>query len=216
MRTIFFGHETPQNYARLKQQWIKDTNKTTDLWLKIEDLDADEVDVDVMGKDGPTGEKRKETKIVAGANWQVYASWVPPEKELDGNGQLPIKEFDHLPIEQEAKDSQTIVSEYMALRHKETAEPHLLLYMLFVDPEYQGKGLGTMVTQWGNDVADAMMLPCWLESSPRGKRLYEKMGYEHTSTKAWETKSFGRCECVRMRRKVRVMAMEGKELKRLL
>lgn len=216
MRTIFFGHETPKNYARLKQQWIKDTQKTSDLWLKIEDLDAEEVEIQVIDDDGETKETRKDRRIVAAANWQIYASWVPPTKETDENGKLPLKEFDHLPLEREAKDSQTIVSEYMELRHKETAEPHLLLYLLFVDPEYHGKGMGTMVMKWGNDLADSMMLPCWLESSPKGKRLYLKTGYEHTSTKTWETASFGKCECVRMRRAPRVEAMEGKDLKRLL
>ena len=76
-------------------------------------------------------------------------------------------------------------------------------------------GVGTMFMQWGNDVADTMMLPCWLESSAKGLRLYQKMGYQDFSRKPWNTESFGKCTCIRMRRPEKVVRMEGKEMKKV-
>ena len=87
--------------------------------------------------------------------------------------------------------------------------------MLFVDPEYQGMGVGSMFMKWGNDIADTMMLPCWLESSAKGIRLYQKMGYREFSRKPWVTESFEKCTCIRMRRSEKVVKMEGREMKRV-
>ena len=53
-----------------------------------------------------------------------------------------------------------------------------MLNLLFTDPEYHGKGAGRMMVRWGNELADHLMLPCWVEASQEGNRLYSSMGYE--------------------------------------
>ena len=222
MLPVFFGPDTPENQANLKKQWTKGTKEISDFWLKVVDEDAEEIDVEVIDAgDDATGiakgdaknfGKRKQKKIVGAGDWRVYPTHV--WKEDDEKKPLE-EEYCHLETHQQRVDADKIITEYMTGRKTETAEAHVFCYMLFVEPDYQGKGVGTMLMQWGHDVADAMMLPCWLESSAKGLKLYQKIGYKETSRKPWETESFGKCECIRMRRPEQATRMEGKELKRM-
>ena len=220
MLPVFFGPEDPANHARLKKEWIKGTKEVTDFWLKIVDEDAEEVEVEPIdvGEDGGeetngTPGKRKEQKIVGACDWRIYPTHVPAK---DDEEEKPLEEeYCHLPTHQQRLDSKRIITEYMAGRKQETAEAHVFCYMLFVEPEYQGMGVGTMFMQWGNDIADTMMLPCWLESSAKGLKLYQKMGYKEFSRKPWETESFEKCTCIRMRRPEKVVRMEGREMQKV-
>ena len=220
MLPVFFGPDTPANRSRLKKEWIKGTKEVADFWLKIVDEDADEVDIEPINVEEEDGKetnglsgKRKEKKIVGGCNWRIYPTHVPAK---DDEEEKPLEEeYCHLSTNQQRLDAKKIITEFMGSRKQETAEAHVFCYMLFVEPEYQGRGVGTMVMQWGNDVADTMMLPCWLESSAKGVRLYQKMGYREFSRKLWDTDNFGKCTCIRMRRPEKVVRMEGKEMKKV-
>lgn len=46
-----------------------------------------------------------------------------------------------------------------------------------------------MMMQWGNDLADAIMLPCWIEASRIGEPLYRKMGYQDVVRRSWQTQT---------------------------
>jgi hypothetical protein len=49
---------------------------------------------------------------------------------------------------------------------------------LFVDPEYHRKvGAGRMMVEWGNRLADTMMLPVYVEASKQGRGLYASCGF---------------------------------------
>ncbi|KAH8690707.1 acyl-CoA N-acyltransferase [Talaromyces proteolyticus] len=52
------------------------------------------------------------------------------------------------------------------------------LQALLVHPEHQRKGIGRKLLQWGLDEADKLGLITSLESTPEGRRLYEKAGFE--------------------------------------
>lgn len=58
------------------------------------------------------------------------------------------------------------------------------LSFLIIDPKAQGKGIGSALLQWGLDQADSANppLPVVLESSPAGRPVYEKRGFEIKST----------------------------------
>lgn len=43
--------------------------------------------------------------------------------------------------------------------------------------DYQRRGIGVLLVKWGLDQAEAERVPCGVESSFAGKRLYEKMGF---------------------------------------
>jgi GNAT superfamily N-acetyltransferase len=49
--------------------------------------------------------------------------------------------------------------------------------MLVVHPDHQGRGAGRALLRVCTDTADLMGLPTFLFGSPRGKRLYENVGF---------------------------------------
>ena len=57
-------------------------------------------------------------------------------------------------------------------------DPYVYLKVLAVDPEYQRKGVGTKLLAYGLDLADKLELPAFLEGSPHGKALYNRVGFE--------------------------------------
>ncbi|KIW63424.1 hypothetical protein, variant 4 [Phialophora macrospora] len=64
-------------------------------------------------------------------------------------------------------------------RHKLMGgKAYCLLDLLQADPKYQGRGAGGMLIKWGLDIADALQLPAYLESSPVAHRLYQKFGFK--------------------------------------
>lgn len=58
------------------------------------------------------------------------------------------------------------------------------LSFLFIDPTAQGKGVGSALLAWGLDQADSAKppLPVVLESSPVGRPVYERRGFEVVDT----------------------------------
>ena len=197
MLPVFFGRESPSSYAHVKREWIKGTHEPTDIWYKLEDLDT-AADVDVRDSSGGQGRKESRTKIVGACNWKINATYVPP-KEGEPAGPS-LQDLSYLQTEQEREDAHQILTEYMTRRRLDCQEPHIFCSFLFVDPDYQRQGLGAILMQWGNDIADIMMLPCWLESSLKGEGLYRKMGYEETCRAKWETLSFPGASVLRMKR----------------
>lgn len=53
----------------------------------------------------------------------------------------------------------------------------LVLDMLATDPDYHGKGAGTMLVRWGCELADKDGVATYLDASKAGKRLYERYGF---------------------------------------
>lgn len=49
--------------------------------------------------------------------------------------------------------------------------------MLHTDPEYQGRGAGSALIEWGKQKANELGLPIYLESSTKGHRFYKKHGF---------------------------------------
>lgn len=46
-----------------------------------------------------------------------------------------------------------------------------------VHPDYQGKGVGKQLVQWGLDVSERLKVPVYLESTHEGLPLYERTGF---------------------------------------
>ncbi len=70
-----------------------------------------------------------------------------------------------------------LVDSLMSRRH--LAEPHFYLFVLGVEPAWQGRGLGKRLLHRLSARADAAGLPCFLETDKETSvRLYESVGYE--------------------------------------
>jgi GNAT superfamily N-acetyltransferase len=54
---------------------------------------------------------------------------------------------------------------------------YLYMAILCVGPEWQRMGVGKRLLEWGLEKADREGLEVWIEASPAGKGLYEKMGW---------------------------------------
>ncbi|KIX08142.1 uncharacterized protein Z518_02798 [Rhinocladiella mackenziei CBS 650.93] len=230
LANVFFGRKSPASYAYSKKVLLTGLHTDpADVFLKIEDLDA-EVDVNILDNKGnPIGTERRK-RIVCASNWKIFPTYVAPQEQQEaskssaqtnGSADSTAKDatdepaFAYLETEQERIDAAMLMEDFLTRRRRACQEGHVLCFLLFTDPAYQGKGCGRMMMQWGNDVADAMMLPCWIEASPQGELLYVQMGYVGQERVKIHTQSF-LSEYLHMRRPVMVtrVRLEGRTLVR--
>ncbi|KAJ5455595.1 uncharacterized protein N7458_003859 [Penicillium daleae] len=68
----------------------------------------------------------------------------------------------------------------MGGHHKEIMKerPHYYLEILGVHPSYQGRGLASKLLRWGLARADEEGVETYLSSSPAGRPLYERNGFQ--------------------------------------
>ncbi|GLA38555.1 hypothetical protein AnigIFM63309_005852 [Aspergillus niger] len=57
-------------------------------------------------------------------------------------------------------------------------EGYFYLDMLGTHPQFNGRGIGSRLLRWGLDRADEKGVPTFLASTPAGRPLYEKYGFE--------------------------------------
>ncbi|PNS17553.1 hypothetical protein CAC42_8096 [Sphaceloma murrayae] len=76
-------------------------------------------------------------------------------------------------------------------KHFAAGEDHIFLNQIKTLPKYQGKGAGAMLMKWGTDLADGERLPIRLESSPAGRSLYLKSGFEILAEVNHDVSRFG-------------------------
>ena len=179
-------------------------------WVIAEDLDQEEIDVEGIGlNEHANGQekpsRKKQKRIVGASNWRIQPIKVPyEEKDLEKEDREAQDKADdnfvYLDSRQERVDAAKIFTEYIRGRRIQCQEPHVLCLMLFVDPEYQRKGVGKMLMDWGIEVAEKLWLHVWLEASKPGEKLYRSLGFQETSRRIWQTESFGECDSLSMRR----------------
>ncbi len=68
------------------------------------------------------------------------------------------------------------------MQRKHLHDPHWFLWVLGVEPERQGQGLGSRLLRSLSAKADAEQVPCYLETDrPSSVRIYQNHGFEVTS-----------------------------------
>ena len=98
------------------------------------------------------------------------------------------------PVTDEAEKSDpTLFNRFFAKmnRTRETTmagKSYWFLKLLCIDPNYQRRGLGTLLVNWGVDKANEEGIDAWLESSPMGKGAYLKAGFKMLGTDRLEEK----------------------------
>jgi ribosomal protein S18 acetylase RimI-like enzyme len=68
---------------------------------------------------------------------------------------------------------------------------YLYMALLAVDPKCQRMGVGRKLLEWGLEKADREGLECWIEASPAGKPLYEKVGWREVGFTDVELRRWG-------------------------
>ena len=68
---------------------------------------------------------------------------------------------------------------------------YVYMAILAVGPEWQRMGVGRKLLEWGLEKADREGLECWIEASPAGKPLYEKVGWREVGFTDVELKKWG-------------------------
>ena len=58
----------------------------------------------------------------------------------------------------------------------------IVLALLAVHQQYQRRGAGTLLVQWGLRKSESLRLPAYLEASPAGHQLYSKLGFQQIDT----------------------------------
>lgn len=51
------------------------------------------------------------------------------------------------------------------------------LHICFTAPDVRRRGIGSLMMQWGCDLADLLFLSTWIEASPEGNYLYQRFGF---------------------------------------
>jgi hypothetical protein len=166
------GRVFPETSAQAQAFWHKamtEEIQDPDAWfLVIEDVDASPAPA-----------------FVAFAKWnRVSAGFSPPpnpspdEWPSDGDPDLANEFYPELDRKHE---------EIMARRQ------HWYLEIVATRKEFWGKGAAGMLVGWGVEMADKDGWECYLDSTPDGKKLYEKFGFQEVVTLKWLGDAYAHC-----------------------
>jgi GNAT superfamily N-acetyltransferase len=106
--------------------------------------------------------------IMGGAKWVFFDEKpkLPEHVEVSWETDPFEKEF-----------AQATMDEFHTRRYKFMDMPHALLNILFTSPEYERRGVGSLMTKWGLERADQMCVPSFTEASMRGTPVYARSGF---------------------------------------
>ena len=96
-----------------------------------------------------------------------------------------------------APNSNTALIDAFLGEMKRRAEAHMrgkkyiFMHVLVVLPEYQAKGIGTKLLQWGLRIADDEKVECWIDASAMGKGLYKKLGWKEVGELSMDLGEWG-------------------------
>jgi GNAT superfamily N-acetyltransferase len=122
-------------------------------------------------------------EVVATPELAGVAIWLPPDQTHITTWRYILAGFLPVPILMGVRHffMQTSKSEDLLLQvHGEIMpRPHWYLWAVAVDPDRQGKGIGTALIQPGLERADAQRLPCYVEThDEENMPFYLKHGFD--------------------------------------
>ncbi|KAH8803534.1 acyl-CoA N-acyltransferase [Xylogone sp. PMI_703] len=124
----------------------------------------------------------KTGKIVGFASWSIPAGRaIPAELEKSGDDDEPRKaELPAIP-----GMNMTLWVEKISgppnppsFSEEEISKTDIGLSFFFVHPDYQNRGIGSMLLKWGIEEANRHHVRLWLTSTPQAVNVYQKKGWE--------------------------------------
>jgi len=112
-------------------------------------------------------------EIVAFAKWHIFETAEAESQRTD----LGVREYAPEMNKEAASD---FWAEIVKARKTMAGKPHCFLDILATHPAHMRRGAGAMLVRWGTSEADSLHLPCYLEASPEGHKLYENCGFKDT------------------------------------
>ena len=172
----------PNGYTKEAREWSKDNY--------IEDWRADPKKVRMMKViDTDLSADDKNHQIIGVANWKFFLKDRSDEELEADKKKSEERGFSPDCDEKVMEAFFGTVAEYKQ-KHL-GGRAHVLLNLLATHPEHHRRGIGAMHLKWGNEQAEKLGLPCYLEASPKGKPLYLRYGYEVVSDLPFDSRAWG-------------------------
>ena len=182
-RIMFPTTPEPNNRTNSITRWKNEMHTNPTQWLmKVVDTDLNE--------------------IIAFARWNIFrqerpeSEWKKQEKRQwdEGTNVEAANAFMYAIIEKRQRvmgGKAHCRKENRAGRQCRLLTCFTVLGMLMTHPEHHRRGAGKMLVQQGTAFADDAGLPCYLEGSPAGHRLYLNMGFKDVETLDMDMSKFG-------------------------
>ena len=153
--------------------WRKDPER----YKKNKVIDTDLPDNDPFGK------------IVGVADWEFYPKYRTKEEREKSSAE---NEKDGLP----PLINGTMMKEFIgqlgeAKEEQLGGKPFVYLHILATHPKHHRRGVGAMHLRWGFEQAEKLGLPVYLESSPMGRPLYARNGFEIKGWLPFDARKYG-------------------------
>ncbi|KAL2063635.1 hypothetical protein VTL71DRAFT_5440 [Oculimacula yallundae] len=120
-------------------------------------------------------------RIIGFAKWNFFAKIgyqnpFPSEFPPDGNPAL----------------GKWLFGEFVrVMNEKMEGKKFVYMHILVIHPEFQRMGVGKRMLEWGLQLVDEEGLETYIDASPEGKGLYEKMGWRTTNVIDVDLKKWG-------------------------
>jgi ribosomal protein S18 acetylase RimI-like enzyme len=119
-------------------------------------------------------------RVTAANDGGAVAIWIPPGHTMTFGGMLRSGMIGSAlgmglrPFVQFMRANEAMAK----VHHQHVPEPHWYLLIVGVDPELQGRGLGSALVKEGLKLADEAGCPCYLETSDeRNLAFYQRLGF---------------------------------------
>ncbi|KAH3908931.1 hypothetical protein HBI56_124270 [Parastagonospora nodorum] len=126
-------------------------------------------------------------EIIAYAKWEIYPNGRPDLGKLKQPMDEESKTVDQYGRLREA------AHEYFCRRNGGPmgSRPHILLALLVTSEEHRRRGAGSLLLQWGIERSEQSKIPCYLQASAQGRRLYGKYGFQAIETVEFDLFEYG-------------------------
>ncbi|KAK8116092.1 hypothetical protein PG984_012594 [Apiospora sp. TS-2023a] len=131
------------------------------------DMETNVHDIWILARDPGSG------TLAAASNWRVYLNGAAAQASDDE----PMPWLAERGDKEALAKARNIMGEMNAARKAANPDGFLHLHICFTSPEYRRKGAGSLMMQWGCDLADQLALPGWIEASAEGNFLYKVHGF---------------------------------------